>query len=63
MEQIDFYVEAEGRSGEREGIRHARELSWSGFPFLRVELELRANFSRFAHCFNLTIGQCRRIPY
>jgi hypothetical protein len=28
-----YYVEAEGRSGEREGIRHARELSWSGFPF------------------------------
>jgi hypothetical protein len=28
-----FYVEAEGRSGELEGIRHARELSWSGFPF------------------------------
>jgi hypothetical protein len=27
------YVEAEGRSGEREGIRHARELSWSEFPF------------------------------
>ena len=36
-----FYVEAEGRSGERDGIRHARER----FFFSAGELELRANLS------------------
>ena len=42
------YVEAEGRSEEREGIRQATCL---GARFLFLE----------THCFDLTIGQCRRL--
>ena len=40
ISRFPCYVESEGRSGEREGIRHARVLE--RVSFLRVELELRA---------------------
>ena len=54
ISRFPCYVEAEGRSGERDGIRHARECF-----FFAGDLEIAREFCSL---FDLTIGQCRRLP-
>ena len=62
ISRFPCYVEAEGRSEDREGIRHATCLARF---FSREELELSHEASRAFSgdsLFDLTIGQCRRLP-